>query len=299
MEALRTLHWHDEPRIVEASLVEPGRRQRQSQGENDMGGKVVDFPRRREGATASTPRPALQRLVRTRPLLKSRAVGSCLRLLTSTSVVYGAGEHLRELERFRYGICIRERGQSVPQADHVNETLPDPDDGTAWHLLASDRSGVLVGCARLHMTPDVPLHAISNLRLEAFLGIHDRPFGYVSTLMVSRIALGGGVSVALIQAMMRIGLSAPFLGELAFIHCRPRLATLYERLGLRRFGEPFEDPCAGWQQPMFLLEGDVEHFVHCQSPLLAAAKLRPVLARRKDELLRMLQSTSASSPGPR
>ena len=42
-------------------------------------------------------------------------------------------------------------------------------------------------------------------------------------------------------------------------HCTPKLVPLYERMGLRRFGESFIDPLVGVQIPMVLLLSDSKH----------------------------------------
>lgn len=239
-------------------------------------------------AAASRTKPPALQPSRTMAALTSLLLDGSMRLLTTTKMAYGAGAHLEAIERFRYGIYVQEMGKRLPYAQHDQLRLPDPYDDTAHHLFALDRRGNLVGCVRLHMAPTLPGEFLDAMKLGAFAKAYDRPFGYVSKLMVRRSSRGLGVALGLMKAMVRLGHTDPFRGEVAFFHCRQRLVSLYERMGLRTFGEPFDDPYVGLQVPMFILGGDVEHFTLCRSPLLSVARRFPLAFERKAKLLAAL-----------
>jgi predicted GNAT family N-acyltransferase len=262
--------------------------------ETAVNGTVVPFQASvsddRDNDVATAAASPGRRLVRTKTLAESRAARSHATLLCVTRTIFGPGEHLLELERFRYDVCVRDKGLLLPHADHIGGRLADGDDAGAHHVLTYESTGPLVGCARVHVHPGVPQQAIADLHLEPFIRCYGEPFGYMSKLMVGRSTQGGGIAVALLQAAMSIDSPTRPCDEVLFTHCRPRMVRTYERLGLRRFGDVFEERDAGPQVPMFLLIGDVEHFVACRSPLSGTAAREPMASARKEMLLELLGS---------
>lgn len=194
-----------------------------------------------------------------------------------------------ELERFRYAIYIEELGKPLASADHKTRRLPDPADPSAFHFTFHGHSGEIVGCVRLHLHPRLPQGVVQQLGLADFERQHDRPFGYVSKLMVAKGFRGGAVSVALMKAMVEFGHGAPNHGEVAFFHCHPKLVRLYEKFGFRRFGAAFEDAQSGSTQvPMFIMGGDTAHFRACASPMALTAERFNIPPARKAQLLRLI-----------
>jgi N-acyl-L-homoserine lactone synthetase len=167
-------------------------------------------------------------------------------------------ESLLRLQRFRYKIYIEELGKQLPWTDHRRRLLTDPDDQHALHFYCTTLFGSIVGCARLHVSPHIPVHVLADLGLGKFFTEYTRPAGYVSKLMFKRGLRGKGGALKLLAHLYLFGRSTG--GVLCFNHCNPKLVRYYERMGLHKFGKPFLDPYVGTQIPMVQILEDEAHY---------------------------------------
>jgi hypothetical protein len=165
---------------------------------------------------------------------------------------------LIRVQRFRYEIYIEELRKQLPWADHKRRLLTDPDDLNALHFYCTTPFGSIVGCARLHVSPNIPGHVQAALGLETFFAEYTRPTGYISKLMFKRGLRGRGGALKLLAHLYLFGRSTG--GVLCFNHCNPKLVRYYERMGLRKFGRPFIDPYVGTQIPMVQILEDEDHY---------------------------------------
>jgi predicted GNAT family N-acyltransferase len=219
----------------------------------------------------------------------SKLAGQQIRLAAARGRLAAEFHELRPaLERFRYDVYIVELKKALPQADHLSCRLPDVDDDSAYHFVATTKQDEVLGCVRLHISPEVPESARRNLRLDFFLAGYDEPYGYVSKLMVQRTLRGKSVALQMMEAMVEFSRTGFMNAEVCFFHCSPRLVGLYESYGFRRFGLPFADPHVGLQVAMYFIPGDVEYFERIGSPLLRVARGRPIPKHCKEQLEAML-----------
>jgi predicted GNAT family N-acyltransferase len=182
-------------------------------------------------------------------------------------------DSLLRLQRFRYEIYIEELGKQLPWADHRRRLLTDPDDLDAHHFYCATPFGAIVGCARLHVSPNIPSHVQTNLGLSAFLAEYPLPAGYISQLMFSRGLRGKGGAMKLLADIYLFGRSTG--GGVCFNHCNPKLVRYYERIGLHKFGRPFLDPHVGTQIPMVQILEDEAHYQEIGSFLARHCKQFP------------------------
>ncbi len=189
-----------------------------------------------------------------------------------------------ELAAFRYRIYIEELRKPLAYADHKRKRLHVPFDDSAFHLIAKSLSGSIVGCVRLHMLETTQMQYLEPLKIDGRLADYPLPFGYISKLMVERSMRGQGCAVALMEAMVTLGHTAPHLGEIGVFHCHPKLVPLYSRMGFRCFGTVFRDAEVGLQQPMIIIGGDVEHFNAVRSPMRSISKRFALHPARLDDL---------------
>jgi hypothetical protein len=166
-------------------------------------------------------------------------------------------ESLLRLQRFRYQIYIEELGKQLPWADHNRRLLAGPEDATALHFCAT-LFGSIVGCVRLHVSPNIPSRVTADLGLQSFFSEYSLPTGYISQLMIKPGLRGKGGALKLLAHLYVFGRSTG--GVLCFNHCDPRLVRYYERMGLHKFGRPFIDPNIGKQIPMVQILEDEDHY---------------------------------------
>jgi predicted GNAT family N-acyltransferase len=178
-------------------------------------------------------------------------------------------ENVAQMEKvlaLRYRVYIQELKKDLPWADHERKWLTDPYDSTgATHFAVSRLGGQLVGCVRLHLSTAIPKVLLEEMQIADPIERDGYRCGYVSKLMVERSLRGKGASLLMMMSMIEHGAAAG--GQYALFHCNPRLARLYEKLGFRQFGEPFQMAHVGTQIPMINLFGDVDHFAKVGSPL--------------------------------
>lgn len=173
-------------------------------------------------------------------------------------------EELAAIARFRYEIYVEELAKPLPQADHVTRRLLDAHDGGALHFYVAGVNGV-EGCGRLHVG-NVPFDVVECLALSDLLATYRAPICYLSKLMVVKGKRGAGTCLAILGAMYRHAMENG--AYLSVSTCNTRLLSLYERLGLRVFGERFVDPYVGVQVPLVMLVEDREHLSKTRSVFL-------------------------------
>jgi predicted GNAT family N-acyltransferase len=171
-----------------------------------------------------------------------------------------------EARRFRYRIYVAEQGKTLSTADHECRMLIDPLDEGAWHFVCHVSGGELVGSCRLHCGARLPSRIENSLRLTEFMTHYAQPVGYISKLMFARNLRGRGAALQLLSHVYRSGRDAGAM--ICFSHCNPKLAPLYERMGLHRFGHTFVDSEVGPQVPLVQILEDESHYRECRSPLL-------------------------------
>jgi hypothetical protein len=195
--------------------------------------------------------------------------------LLGESTLCRTPEEMQEIEKFRYGIYIRELRLRM-QADHAGERLADPLDATGLNFYRRNLFGGISATCRVHiLSPERQAerealrHFIESCGMTPLL---DEPvvWSYVSRLMASRAWRGVGLVPKLLTDIYHYG-RRTYDARLLFCHCNPKLVRLYEKMGLHRSAPSFT--IAGREQiPMVLFFDDIEHFRATGSFLYQAAK---------------------------
>lgn len=141
-------------------------------------------------------------------------------------------KEVEEIQRFRYQVYAQEMGLDLPGANHARRMLADPLDETAIHLYAKVGAN-WAGAVRLNVN-QVPAGMDHTLETDNL----PKPFVYCSRLYVLAEFRGSGVMQELAGACF-----AYFDQQhaaAAICHCYPHLLPMYERMGFRPYGKPFQ-----------------------------------------------------------
>lgn len=174
---------------------------------------------------------------------------------------------LEALRRFRYRIYVEEQHKPLSYADHRKKTLNDPLDAGAWHYVCEQEDGEIIGTCRLHVADRLPTQVLEQLDIGEFCASQNQPITFISKLMFAAGRRGRGAVPKLFSYCY--GHSRDAGSVICFNHCSPRLAVLYVRIGLHRFGRAFQDAAVGPQVPMVHILEDEARYRETCSPLLA------------------------------
>lgn len=195
---------------------------------------------------------------------------------------------LEALRRFRYRIYVEEQQKPLSYADHRQKTLNDPLDTGAWHYVCEQDDGLIIGTCRLHVAKRLPPQVETQLEITRFCSAHELPITFISKLMFAAGRRGLGAVPKLFSHCYTDSRNAGSV--ICFNHCSPRLAVLYVRIGLHRFGNTFQDSAVGPQVPMVHILEDEARYRETRSPLLADCLRYPNdacrVARLRDYFLR-------------
>jgi len=180
----------------------------------------------------------------------------------------------RAIYELRYQVYIEEMGKPYRHADHERKQLSDQLDENAT-LLYSARDGRITGTVRINWGEDrQALSAFSKTcGLADFECFPARTLSFCSRLMVRPQHRCSALAAALSTAAYLGGRERGT--QFNFVHCVPRLLRLFERMGFRRYKDPFYDPEMGMQVPLVLVVEDIEHLRATRSPFLSKALERP------------------------
>lgn len=191
------------------------------------------------------------------------------------SCVTGDAERER-LYRQRYDIFIEEQSKFGAIADHQRKLLVDALDPVAEHF-AVFRHGEPVASLRIVYGADkVPPALRRNLSLDRFGHLMPDQFAFCGRLFVLPDYRRSVALFLLVQHCYRVSRDRGVRAD--FIFCNPHLVRMYEQLGYRRYRPHFEDSDhldLGFQIPLVLLLGDIDHLKTVRSPLYMSARKLP------------------------
>jgi hypothetical protein len=179
---------------------------------------------------------------------------------------------LQQLFRFRHAVFVGELGALVSREEIERGYMTDPLDEVGWNYGAF-LDGALIGSLRvvdLGRVPD-PGPLVEKYRLGPAI----ERFGIESLCHVGRLALAPEVRSGNVLAALIVRAYAEALERrlhVAVSDCSPYLLPLYETLGYRAFGAPFNDRVYGLKLPILLLIRDLAHIRALRSPFAAAAE---------------------------
>ena len=180
-----------------------------------------------------------------------------------------SAEELDRIFRLRYNVYIAEMREPL-RADHQHRILTDESDSGAVHFY-TERCGAVTGVARLHVG-NIPQQLTDPLGLDNFRGRRKQRLAYVSRLIVDRSSRCTTTTAALMCSVYSYARARGV--EFGFLHCYPRLVTLYKRLGFVSYVPGFEAP-QGLQTPLVIAMSDVDHLRRVKSIFLPAAERFP------------------------
>ncbi|KYZ77972.1 cyclic nucleotide-binding protein [Anaerosporomusa subterranea] len=188
-----------------------------------------------------------------------------------------------EIYQFRYSIYVEEMSRQLRSPDNGEKLLYDEMD--EWGVLLYVKAdSELIGVSRINIGllqnfhPDI----ITSLSLKKFqnfyTGKKDQKFGLITKLMVSPLYRN---SPALYLLMAKAyELSCEHRVQFTFGGCNFYLLRLYEEIGVRRFGENFQDPGYGLLAPVVWLIDDIEHMRKLHSPFYRLARKREAVNKQ-------------------
>ena len=181
-------------------------------------------------------------------------------------------EELLAIFRLRYEIYVEEQGKPLPTADDKLRIVRDDLDNVATNFYVGSETGEIVACGRstIGVWPracDEPfaVPALNSFRREEFY--------YISKVMLNPRARSRLAIPSIFITMYKDGRmkNCPF----GIANCNPKLVSIYNRFGWRRFGPEFIDPYAGAQVPIIIVAPDIDYLLRRKSVLIEAAEQFP------------------------
>jgi hypothetical protein len=178
-------------------------------------------------------------------------------------------EELASIFRLRYEIYVEQQGKALPSANASLRVVQDDLDEVARNFYVGSEHGEIIACGRatIGIWPQV---CDGPFSLSAFSGFQRESFYYISKVMLNPRFRSRSAIPSIFIAMYKDGRAhnAPF----GIAHCNPKLVSIYNRFGWRRFGPEFIDPFAGPQVPIMIVAPDIEYLRRRKSVLVQAAE---------------------------
>ena len=224
--------------------------------------------------------------------------------------------------RLAYEVYVKEFGILEHLADHERGVLYTDDEGA--YTLGVFEGGELVGCFSSFCWADAPFPEFYQkvLDVERFTSVcPPERWAVVSRLLVRPEKRGSAIPMRLFVAMT-VHLLQGRGQALLFGDCQPHLLRLYQSLGLRAYGRPFDYGESGLGIPIVGSALDHDHLRRMRSPMLPmldpdthdpehARALNAVLAQRDptcsdkhqpqrywDAIAAMLEGRPSDQPDP-
>lgn len=161
--------------------------------------------------------------------------------------------------------ALRRQAFVVEQELDYDELDDEIDDYST--ILLGERDGELVATMRVTRRSEGPLEDEAPLGLSLWSReFADTELFQASRLVVSATRRGTTDAVRMIEAAYRHVDAAG--GRVCFADARPERVSLYERLGMRRLGPPYQHPALDHEYvPLVMLIGDQPHFRQVRSLL--------------------------------
>lgn len=170
-----------------------------------------------------------------------------------------------DIFQFRYKIFSEELRRVDKNIDHEKKSLRDPADDYAILLIAKDFKGQIVGTLRSIIRSEGAFEQDSHILSTEFKNVDKHHLSQTGRLAIaqeyrnSRLMRDMCVEMAVTLAERHV--------RYDFIYCKPRLISLYERLGYRRYTVNFRHSLYGYETPMVLCSDDREYLKNVKSPL--------------------------------
>ena len=189
----------------------------------------------------------------------------------------GAGDGLRPLtseadraaaSRLAYEVYVKEFGILEHLANHDQGMLQTDDEGA--YTLGVFEGGELVGCFSSFCWADAPFPEFHQrvLEVDRFTAVSPpERWAVLSRLLVKPAQRGSMVPMRLFVAMTLHLLQTRGI-DLMFADCQPHLLRLYQSLGLRAYGHPFDYGESGLGIPIIGSARDHDHLRRVRSPML-------------------------------
>lgn len=134
--------------------------------------------------------------------------------------------------RLRYAIYVEEMHRKQFYACHESQTIRDPLDDFAHHVVAFDAERTIIGCVRLNMARDGDLGRYLDLYGISALSPHEQATASICTRnMVLAKYRRTGVSVRMLKMIYDYGIRAGM--TTCFMDVNPPLEALFERFGYK------------------------------------------------------------------
>jgi ubiquinone/menaquinone biosynthesis C-methylase UbiE len=176
---------------------------------------------------------------------------------------------LEGLYAFRYRVYVGDDRCGTYNLDHERGLLSDQLDESAFHLIAVDDEGNIVGCLRTNARCETafPDYLNSWLKFPELDGaLNTDAYGYTSLLMVEPSMRGRTVASLLALKMYHRGTRDANL-QFDVCCCELNLVHVYYQLGYRPYAPPFRVEGAGMRVPLVLCGYDKEYLHKVDSPL--------------------------------
>lgn len=180
-------------------------------------------------------------------------------------------ERLPELYRFRHSVFFEELGALLSPEQIERGLMTDALDEVAFNYALLDGSDI-VGSLRFVDLHRVVARAelVKKYSLEPII----ERFGASGIAISGRLALAARYrsGIALIRLIAKGVEDARSRGiKVGVSDCSPYLLPFEERLGYRRYAEPFNDPVYGLKLPILLLGEGVKYLSSVRSPIARVA----------------------------
>ncbi|MFN2317900.1 MAG: GNAT family N-acetyltransferase [Gemmatimonadales bacterium] len=192
----------------------------------------------------------------------------------STEIVEARSEQDRQaVYALRYAIYVEEMQRPQPHADHELRMLREPEDETAHLLLARNRTGEVVGTARVHLQEAIPSDLAEMYQMHVLEHFHTSQTSTVTKIMVDPAYRRSPLAFRLSQACYDIGIAAGV--SFNCIDCNVHLKSYFTQLGFRQISADFQHPLYGAVTPLVLALRDYDYLQRIGSPFRLPATRDP------------------------
>ena len=175
-------------------------------------------------------------------------------------------EELQAVYSFRYSVIVQEMGLSIPTADHVVQTIKDPEDRTG-HLFAAYCDQVIIGTARVNFLRDALVEPHTTLLKLGRLSRQEIHATSVSgRFLIVKEYRGTSARNDILKVWFQYCREAGIEND--YILVKPKLSALYIRLGFVHAGDVLDHPEIGEVLPLKLRINDLEHLRTVDSPFV-------------------------------